>query len=143
MEKKYLGGIQKVTENIREAVENIECGASEGLAHALMFVAAESQQRAPMDTGDLRGSVQVSVDDALYAKCNSESGISPNNTPIERATVGTVSYNTPYAAAQHEHIEYDHPKGGQAKYLESVLVEHKQRILQLITDGIVGRMGGD
>lgn len=142
MAEEYLSGLQKVTENIRQAADKIEHGASEGLAYALMFVAAESQQRAPVDTGDLRGSVQVSMDDTLYAIGNPGGGMSQGDAPPEKATVGTVSYNAKYAAAQHEHTEYDHPRGGQAKYLESVLVQHKQRILRLIADGIAEKMEG-
>ena len=34
---------------------------------------------------------------------------------------GTVTYNTPYAARQHEELSYRHPRGGQAKYLEQPL----------------------
>lgn len=29
-----------------------------------------------------------------------------------------VSFNTPYAVRQHEELGYQHPNGGQAKYLE-------------------------
>lgn len=29
-----------------------------------------------------------------------------------------VSFNTPYAVRQHEELSYNHPNGGEAKYLE-------------------------
>lgn len=34
---------------------------------------------------------------------------------------GRVTYNTPYAARQHEETTWRHPRGGQAKYLEQPL----------------------
>jgi hypothetical protein len=35
-----------------------------------------------------------------------------------------------YAHAQHEHMEYRHPRGGQAKYLEQPLYDHYRDYLQ-------------
>lgn len=32
-----------------------------------------------------------------------------------------ISFNTPYAARQHEELSYRHPRGGNAKYLERPL----------------------
>lgn len=40
------------------------------------------------------------------------------------ATVrSTISFNTPYAAVQHERTDFHHPRGGKAKYLEGPLKE--------------------
>lgn len=142
-EGEYLKGLKDVVENIQQAVDKIEHGSVVGLADALLFVAEESQQRAPIDTGDLRGSVEVKIDNEIYATGESGGGVTVNGTLPETAVCGEVSYNTKYAANQHEHTEYDHPRGGQAKYLESVLVEHKQRILQLIANGVVSALKGD
>ena len=104
----------------------------EGLKDALLYVATESQNKAPVDTGDLRGSVLVEMDNTVIAKGNESGGITITGNAPENSTKGSVSYNTPYAANQHEHTEYDHPLGGQAKYLESVITGEKDRILQLI-----------
>lgn len=38
---------------------------------------------------------------------------------------GEVSFNTPYAAAQHERTDQVHPQGGQAKYLEDPLLQNR------------------
>lgn len=160
-EGEYLKGLKDVVENIQQAVNKMEHTSVVGLADALLFIAEESQQRAPVDTGDLRGSVEVKIDNEDYAYCeeyradraereeNNRSkerksyALSVEGTLPETAFVGEVSYNTKYAANQHEHTEYEHPFGGQAKYLESVMVEHKQRILQLIADGVVSGLKGD
>lgn len=160
-EGEYLKGLRDVVDNIQQAVNKMEHTSVVGLADALLFVAEESQQRAPVETGDLRGSVEVKIDNEDYAYCeeyradkanhekNDESRerkdyvLSVQGTLPETASRGEVSYNTKYAANQHEHTEYDHPLGGQAKYLESVMVEHKQRILQLIANGVVSGLKGD
>lgn len=38
------------------------------------------------------------------------------------ALIAEVIFDGPYAAKQHEHREYKHPHGGQAKYLERNLI---------------------
>lgn len=137
----YLKGLNEVVGNIQTAVKGMAKTSTSGLADALLFVAVESQQRAPVDTGDLRGSVLVTLGDSTIGT-GLANGTFTSVTPIpDIASGGTVSYNTKYAATQHEHIEYDHPRGGQAKYLESVLVENTDRILQLIANGVLN--GGD
>jgi hypothetical protein len=40
---------------------------------------------------------------------------------------GIAGFNTPYALAQHERLDYHHPKGGKAKYLEGPLKENVGR----------------
>ena len=128
----YLKGLNDVIENLQEEIDKMKAQSVEGLKDALLYVADESQKRAPVDTGDLRGSVLVEMDNTVIAKGNENGGLSITGDAPENSTKGSVSYNTPYAANQHEHTEYAHPLGGQAKYLESVLTGEKDRILQLI-----------
>ena len=163
-ESEYLKGLNEAVENIQEAVDNLEHGSVVGLANALLYIATESQQRAPIDTGDLRGSVEVKIDGEDYAYCKeyradkdkrtkdgrkkerknyelTVEGTLPDDSEVEEigGVFGEVSYNTKYAANQHEHTEYYH-ENGQAKYLESVLIEQKDRILKLIAEGIINEM---
>lgn len=135
----YLKGLNEAVDNIQEAVDNLEHGSVVGLANALLYIATESQQRAPVDTGDLRGSVEVKIDGEQYAHGEKSGGVTITSTLPDTATKGEVSYNTKYAANQHEHTEYQH-ENGQAKYLESVLIEQKDRILKLIAEGIINEM---
>lgn len=64
-------------------------------------VLAEGVQGAPIETGRLRESMRVDT--------------GPDDQDGYEAT---VSANTPYAARQHEELDYKHPNGGHAKYLE-------------------------
>lgn len=43
-----------------------------------------------------------------------------------------VSFNTIYAAAQHEGLDFEHPLGGQAKYLEQPFREQADRYIRII-----------
>lgn len=132
----YLKGLNDIIDEIQEQVDKMQHGSVEGLKNALLYAATESQEKAPVDAGDLRGSVLVEIDNTTIAKGKKEGGLTITGEPPENGTVGTVSYNTPYAANQHEHTEYDH-KNGQAKYLESVLTGEKDEILKLIAGGII------
>lgn len=58
---------------------------------------------APVEEGTLRGSGSVDID------------VTPGRITAE------VSFDTVYAARQHEEITWRHPKGGKAKYLEDNL----------------------
>lgn len=133
----YLKGLKDVTENIQDAIDKIKHGSVKGLAKALLFVGTESQQRAPVETGDLRGSLEIDIDSTKIAEGKKGGGIRIVGEAPETGTVGTVSYNTPYAANQHEHVEYDHPLGGEAKFLEKVLNSEQDRILRLIADEVM------
>lgn len=132
-----LEGLNDAIKKIQTAVDKMEHGSAQGLADALLFVGTESQNKAPVELGDLRGSLSVEIDGSQYAQGIKGGGISVKGDIPDNALSGSVSYNTPYAAAQHEHTEYNHPLGGQAKYLESVLTSEQDRILQLIGGAVL------
>lgn len=81
-------------------------------------IAGEAQRRAPIEEGTLRASADVEVERKQFE------------------IVGTISFNTVYAAAQHEGVTFDHPRGGRAKYLESVLVERAPRYERAIAEAM-------
>lgn len=65
---------------------------------ALDHLASVSKEQVPLDTGALKNSCVVSVNDD--------------------GSEGTVSYDTPYAVVQHENQTFSHQRGRKAKYLE-------------------------
>jgi len=77
-------------------------------------LAGKSAKLAPVDTGDLRNN------------CNARLSVSPFSV---KATVG---YSLPYALRQHEELEYNHPMGGEAKFLEKPFEENKQKYINKI-----------
>lgn len=97
-------------------------GASAGaLNHGAELLRGYSVPLAPMDRGHLRESAQITE-------------ASPSNLTAH------VSYDTPYAARQHEELDWQH-EDGQAKYLEQPLEEHREDIMQAIAARI-GRETG-
>ena len=62
-EGEYLSGLSDVTEKLQEKVNDLKKKSVLGLKDALIYVASESQQKAPVEFGDLRGSVLVEIDD--------------------------------------------------------------------------------
>lgn len=73
-----------------------------------------SQRLAPIDTGDLRGSA--------YARREGEGWV--------------VGFEEPYALIQHERLDYNHPKGGQAKYLEGPFNEQLPSYVRHIAESV-------
>ena len=45
-----------------------------------------------------------------------------------------------YAIVQHERLDYNHPKKGKAKYLEDPLNQHREELLQIMAEGIRGKL---
>ena len=80
------------------AQEVVEKAAMKGLRKLGEEILTEAKELCPVDSGTLRQSGSV--------RANSK------NKTVE------ISFNTPYALKQHEEMSYNHPNGGQAKYLE-------------------------
>jgi hypothetical protein len=84
-------------------------------AHAVgADLMGEAQREAPVEEGTLRGSARYDVKETI------------DGVEVE------VSFNTVYAARQHEEVEYKHPKGGKAKYLSDPLKANAQRYSNLL-----------
>jgi hypothetical protein len=51
---------------------------------------------------------------------------------------GEVTFDTPYAAVQHERMDFSHPGGGEAKYLETPLKQKHRQYLAAIAGDLLG-----
>lgn len=51
--------------------------------------------------------------------------------------IGRVEVNQLYAHNQHDHLEYKHPRGGQALYLYQPLMEHHGAWLRELADAVL------
>lgn len=90
---------------------------------ALGWCAADLQgksvEQAPVLTGDLR------------ANCST--------TPIKETgdkMETMIGYDLPYAKRQHEHLEYRHPRGGKAKFLEDPFNANKDKYERYISNEV-------
>jgi len=79
----------------------------------------KATRRAPVKKGDLRRS--------SFAESSDSEGV--------------VGFTQPYATIQHEHLEFNHPKGGEAKYLHKPLQENEDRYRDMIKDALVKALG--
>ena len=76
-----------------------EAARDRALAQVGEYIRARSAAIAPLRSGAMVGSAQVG----------------------SAAGKVTVRYGTVYAAVQHEHADFNHPNGGQAGFLQSVI----------------------
>lgn len=83
----------------------IEDAVQEQLLRCAADLQSKSSEQAPIDKGDLRGNCAID----------------------EQALTVRVGYSVPYALRQHEELDYQHPKGGKAKYLEDPFNENAEK----------------
>jgi len=105
-----INGQDELGKFLRTLPHKVDSAVEKELKIIAADLQGKAQELAPVDTGDLRGSA-----------FNEGKGIT-----------ATVGFNEPYATSQHENVELRHPKGGQAKYLETTYKENAQNYI----DGI-------
>ena len=96
------------------------CG-QKAIKESLEYIAEISKEQVPVDTGALRDSCEVTLDDSRLA--------------------GVVSYNTDYAVDQHENLTYGHHNGGNAKFLENPVNDSVSTGQQITTNAFREKMG--
>jgi hypothetical protein len=115
------GGVRVETEwKGYAAGEAARRGAARGVALGAEHIRGVSVDRAPLDTAALRDSATASHD--------------------PETLTAAVSYDTPYAARQHEELGYHHREGG-PKYLESALASERDVVARLIQAQIRKALG--
>ena len=96
-------------------------------------LAGQAAAQAPIETGDLRGSLEPGASDGRFG--SADDGLTM-----------TVGSNLPYAAKQHEDLSLNHngPEvpGGKAKYLEDPLNANRDRYMQHLADAAKEVLGG-
>ena len=111
----------QVTRNDHAVVALLQNAVPSALNHAAEILRGWSVMLAPLDEGDLRGSAQVTP----------ATGDNPK---------AWVSFDTVYAARQHEELGWYHTEG-QAKYLEEPVTERADELMEIIASYIRGRLG--
>lgn len=125
--------------SVDDARVSMILGGLEGLMRAAEDLAGEAQRRAPKDEGTLRASVAVVLivngarfegDGAYPAAKTAAAAAARAGAPVVLGA--EVSFNTVYAARQHEELDWHHEEG-EAKYLEGPLRERAGRYERIIT----------
>lgn len=105
-ELNWKGG--EVVGNLDAAVDSVAYGAA-SLVHD------DAIQRTPVETGTLRATAAVKLTGNGQAH---------------------ITYGTKYARRQHEEIGWNHPGGGEAKFLENALHAQRDKVRDFIQDEI-------
>jgi hypothetical protein len=100
------------------------------------------------DTKAIRRALEGSLEDAMRIAVEDLLGRAVRDAPVDEGTlrgsgtatvevhgqevIGKVTFGTPYARAQHEGLDFEHPKGGKAKYLESNLTALAPRYKKIL-----------
>lgn len=119
-----ISGLDEVIKNLNKEIEGIKDRSSRGLRAAALIVEAEAVKKAPADTGNLRGSANVRMEND--------------------GQTAVVSFSSEYALAVHENIEQpgkgkprsgshgNYWDNGEPKYLENAVKENTVRIVKTI-----------
>ena len=110
-----VSGLSEASKHLTRFLRTVETVPTQILLEEAPRIEETAKIRTPEKTGKLKGSVKVRVSrdkrrPGLYAQ----------------ASARNRGYD--YALIQHENLSYNHPNGGQAKFLESAFVEGVERI---------------
>lgn len=109
------------------AVEALSVAGELAIEGAGKVLLDASQQLVPVETGALKASGQVTKtgphEIAVSYGRDDHAGLNGTST-------------SEYAIPQHEHLENNHPNGGQAKYLEAAMHANGPAILAALAEGL-------
>lgn len=107
--------------NLSRVLDHTREGANDGLELAAEHVLGISDAHVPIEEGTLSRSGKVSTDPGRLKSA--------------------VSYDTPYAAVQHEDMSMRHDPGRSAKFLENAFNGERRTVAEIITTSIRRRLG--
>ena len=151
-----LKGVEELSRQLArdgEVWQRVQQAAVRGMVENTEDLLGRAMRDAPVDEGTLRASGHA----AVYAngkavarrgfrevKGQPEAPEMLTHRVVEGgagdAVVGEVGFNTPYALVQHERLDFNHPKGGKAKYLEDPLKEQAGRYQDNLADHLRGAL---
>ena len=112
-----IEGLAELNAKLRELANIAPEVAGNELADIALDLAGKCSDAAPVDLGDLRGDIA---------------------NPRKKGDIEwEIGSDLPYCARQHEHTEYNHPKGGGAKFIERPFNENKDRYIEEIGNVIM------
>ena len=121
----------------KEAIKIAEKAGLKALRTGAEAILTEAIDETPIDTGTLRRSGTVTVGalpDGAQVYEAAESGSDMKDAfpgPEGKEKAVYISFNTPYARRQHEELDYEHPRGRKAKYLEDPFNRLKKKVVKM------------
>ena len=108
-------GLAEARKRLSKFIKSVGTVPTQILTDEALKVQQVAKMRTPVDSAKLQRSVRVSVS-------------KDEHKPGMYASASALNNGYNYAYIQHENESYNHPNGGQAKYLESAFVEGVERI---------------
>jgi hypothetical protein len=125
-----IEGLKDAEWILQQFINEVPAATTKGLIDATNHIFAKAVEYAPIDKGPLRESGYTvigganSPDGQMIAYGTEDGGIvAIHGGDTAGADTAVTIFDEKYAAAQHEHTEYNHPKGGRAKYLEAAALD--------------------
>lgn len=122
-----MRGLDQIGRQLIMLEAALVAAAMDGATKAAEHVLGVSNEHVPHEEGTLERSGKVSVDDSSFGR-----------------TTAAISYDTPYAVAQHERMDLEHDPGRTAKYLENALNSERgtaQKIIATSAQTMLKRAG--
>ena len=110
-----VSGFSEASKHLTKFLRTVETVPTNILLEEAPRIEETAKIRTPEKTGKLKESVKVRVS-------------RDKRRPGLYAQASAFNRGYDYALIQHENLSYNHPNGGQAKFLESAFVEGVERI---------------
>lgn len=136
--KMTIEGVDKLNTALKMIPDKTAKAIEKELKTVALDLQGKAQMLAPVMTGDLRGSAFAVVGKVMAAEPLADSDPKSIRGDIPKAEnlEAIVGFSEPYALRQHEETGYRHPKGGQAKYLETPYKQNRDRYVKYIQEEI-------
>lgn len=133
--KVKIDGLEALQSKLKAMPDAVNKEAEKALQIAATDLWGKAAERAPVDTGDLRGSGFAVVGNKTVGAM--EEDTDPKSVrgtiPEVSGLNAVVGFAEPYALRQHEDMELNHPQAtgiyGRAKYLEIPYEENRDRYI--------------
>ena len=110
-----VSGLSEASKHLTKFLRTVETVPTQILLEEAPRIEETAKIRTPEKTGNRKESVKVRVS-------------RDKRRPGLYAQASAFNRGYDYALIQHENLSYNHPNGGQAKFLESAFVEGVERI---------------
>lgn len=146
--KSFQDAVRGIEHKLQIKVDAVNESVVQAVADCALDCLGRSVQRAPVESGDLRSSGYVKLNGSAYAQGHGDHSAAAGTSVVGTVPDGPridaeVGYSLPYALKQHEDLSMRHDRtdgyrrkdgttvnmvaGGEAKYLESVVVENADK----------------
>jgi hypothetical protein len=112
-----IKGLEDIQKNLRKYAKKYPAATANAMYQEGFDIERNATIRAPVEFGRLRASAYTTP-------------------PTQNNMVVEVGFGTEYALRQHEGTNFNHPRGGQAKYLENAINQQSAGMANRLADRI-------